>query len=77
MHITSFRLLAAGLVAATLGACAPGMAPTISADGQRALIGAAGGAVAAKAFDGNVAKGALVGAAGGALCDDIGLCPSY
>ena len=45
---------------------------------QRAAIGAGAGAVAAKAFDGNVGKGALAGAAVGALCGDIGLCqPAY
>lgn len=75
MQITSFRLIAAGLVAASLSACAPGAQPTMSANGQRALIGAGAGAVAAKAFDGDVTKGALAGAAVGALCGDLGACP--
>lgn len=79
MQITLLRLAGAAIAAASLSACAPGTAgmygaPAISADGQRALIGAGAGAVAAKAFDGNVAKGALAGAAAGALCDDVGVC---
>ncbi len=76
MEKTSFRLAAVAIVAALVSACAPGTGmPTITADSQRALIGAGAGAVAAKAFDGNLAQGALAGAAVGALCDDVNLCP--
>ena len=79
MQNTLFRVAGAAVVAASLSACAPGAngtygMPAISPDGQRALIGAGAGAVAAKAFDGNVTKGALAGAAVGALCDDVGMC---
>lgn len=68
------RLAVAGVVAASLGACAPGTYQTMSPDAQRALIGAGAGAVAAKAFDEDVGKGALVGGAAGALCDDFMVC---
>ena len=37
-------------------------------------VPAGAGAVAAKAFDEDVGKGAVIGAAGGALCDDFGVC---
>jgi len=72
--LSFLRLGAAGLTLATLTACAPGTYQTMSPDAQRALIGAGAGAVAAKAFNENVGKGALIGAAGGALCDDLGVC---
>ena len=79
MRTLPLRLSAAALVAALVAGCAPGggMQP-MSPNVQRAAIGAGAGAVAAKAFDGNVGKGALAGAAVGALCGDIGLCqPTY
>ncbi|MDK3018108.1 hypothetical protein [Pseudodonghicola flavimaris] len=50
------------------------LAGCLDNDGERALAGAAVGAIAADAFDHNVAAGAAIGAAGGALCDDAGLC---
>lgn len=64
--------LAAAAVLGLLAACTQPVQST--PDANRALIGAAAGAVAAKAFDQNVGKGALVGAAAGALCDDAGVC---
>lgn len=74
MQSTIFRLGAAGIIAATLSACAPGTYPPLSADAQRAGLGVVGGAVAAKAFGEDPVKGALVGGAAGALCDDFGVC---
>jgi len=59
---------------ATLFAAALTISGCVQSDLERAGIGAATGAVAAAAFDGNIATGALVGAAGGALCDDVRLC---
>ncbi len=79
MRTLPLRLSAVALVAAVVAGCAPanGIQP-MPANVQRAAIGAGAGAVAAKAFDGNVGKGALAGAAVGALCGDIGLCqPAY
>ncbi|MHA6267237.1 hypothetical protein [uncultured Aliiroseovarius sp.] len=42
-------------------------------DMQRAGVGAATGAVVAKATSGNLLTGAVIGAGAGALCDDVGL----
>lgn len=50
------------------------LAGCLENDSQRALAGAAVGALAADAMDRNVAAGAAIGAAGGALCDDAGVC---
>jgi len=61
------RISAALILATALSGC-------LETDGERALAGAAGGAILADAFDGNVLAGAAVGAAGGALCDDVNLC---
>lgn len=75
----TLRICAVTLCAAIVAGCTaqPGM-PAMSAKSQRALVGAGAGAIAAKAFDEDVAKGALAGAAIGALCDDVGLCqPAY
>lgn len=67
---------AALLVVSALAACQPGT--YASADSQRAVIGAVGGAVTAKAFDRDPVTGAVAGAAAGALCDDAGICrPAY
>ncbi len=73
---TSLRLAGAVLVIAGLAACDQGYggAPYMSADAQRALVGAGAGAVTAKAFDQDLATGAVLGAAAGALCDDAGVC---
>jgi osmotically inducible lipoprotein OsmB len=43
-------------------------------DGERALAGAAAGAVIADVTDNNVVTGAAIGGLGGAVCDDVGLC---
>ena len=72
---TSFRLVGAVLPVAALSACQQGYGGGyMSADAQRALVGAGAGAVAAKAFDEDVGTGAVLGAAAGALCDDAGVC---
>lgn len=68
------KTLAALSTVGLLAACAQPGAVQTTPDANRALIGAAAGAVAAKAFDENVGKGALLGAAAGALCDDAGVC---
>ncbi|RLL65375.1 hypothetical protein [Paenirhodobacter hankyongi] len=60
-------ILLALLAGAALAGC-------METDGQRALAGAAAGAVVADATDNNAIAGAAIGAAGGALCDDMGLC---
>ncbi len=43
-------------------------------DTERAVAGAAAGAVVADVLDTNVVAGAAIGAGAGALCDDAGLC---
>lgn len=69
------RLAAVGLIAATLGACTDQYGRPVQADPnlRNAAVGAAAGAVAAKAFDGDAAKGALGGAALGALACPVGM----
>ncbi|WP_432449292.1 hypothetical protein [Aliiroseovarius marinus] len=42
-------------------------------DLHRAGLGAATGAVVAKATSGNLLTGAVIGAGAGALCDDVGM----
>lgn len=77
MRKLTFRLSAVVLGAALVAGCAPGQT-AMSPNAQRAAIGAGAGAIAAKAFDEDVTKGALAGATVGALCGDIGLCqPTY
>lgn len=64
----STKLLLAGILAASaLSGC-------METDGQRALAGAAGGAIIADATDNNAIAGAALGAGAGALCDDMGIC---
>ncbi|GAB4386541.1 hypothetical protein [Albidovulum sp.] len=46
-------------------------------DGERALAGAAAGALIADATENNVVAGAAIGGAAGALCDDAGVCRNY
>lgn len=76
MRKLTLRLSAVILGAALVAGCAPGQ--TMSPTAQRAAIGAGAGAIAAKAFDEDVTKGALAGATVGALCADFGLCqPTY
>ena len=65
-----FKLTATGVLVASLSACA-GVGDT---DGERAIIGAATGAVIADVTDNDVATGAVVGAAAGVFCDDAGIC---
>lgn len=65
---TLFKLVAAGALVASVAACG-------TTDSERALSGAAIGAVAADLMDENVLAGAGVGAAAGALCNDAGACP--
>lgn len=69
------RLAVVGLVAATLGACTDQYGQPVQANPnvRNAAIGAAAGAVAAKAFDGDATKGALGGAALGALACPAGV----
>ena len=50
------------------------LAGCLDTDAERALAGAAAGAIIADATGNSAAAGAAVGAAGGALCDDAGLC---
>lgn len=47
----------------------------LQTDTERALAGAAAGAIIADATDNSVLTGAALGAAGGAVCDDVNLCP--
>ena len=58
-------------VIATLGlsACAG-----IDTDGERALVGAGAGALAASATGNDTTTGALAGAVAGSLCDDVNVC---
>ncbi|MBC7137739.1 MAG: hypothetical protein H5U17_03155 [Defluviimonas sp.] len=65
MRNTKFILAAIGLSA---------LAGCMETDSQRALAGAAAGAVIADATDNNAVAGAALGAGAGALCDDAGIC---
>ncbi len=56
------------LLAATL------VSGCMSTDGERALAGAAAGALVADATDENMAAGAALGALAGTFCDDAGVC---
>lgn len=60
-------LLAALLACGALAGC-------MQTDGQRAIAGAAAGALIADATDNNALTGAAIGAAAGAVCDDAGVC---
>jgi hypothetical protein len=62
MHYTKF-VLAAVLVG--------GLAGCMQTDGERALAGAAAGAVIADATDNSVITGAALGGLAGATCDDL------
>ncbi|WP_434288101.1 hypothetical protein [Celeribacter sp. SCSIO 80788] len=50
------------------------LAGCMQTDGERALAGAAAGAVVADATDNNVLTGAALGALAGTYCDDAGIC---
>ena len=67
-NMPSIKILIAASSLAILAGC------QMSADGQRAAVGAGIGAVGAAALGGNVVTGAAAGAAVGALCDDFGVC---
>ncbi|MBC7157099.1 MAG: hypothetical protein H5U20_06250 [Rhodobacteraceae bacterium] len=58
----------AGLAIATL------VSGCLYTDGERALAGAAGGALVADAMDENMVAGAALGGLAGTYCDDAGLC---
>ncbi|TCP62976.1 hypothetical protein EV663_101239 [Rhodovulum bhavnagarense] len=62
-----FKAIGAVCALALLGGC-------MSNDGERALAGAAAGAVVADVLDESALVGAAVGAAVGATCDDMGVC---
>jgi osmotically inducible lipoprotein OsmB len=48
-----------------------GLAGCLQTDGERALAGAAAGAIIADAFDKSVLTGAALGALAGTYCDDL------
>ncbi|NIY78174.1 MULTISPECIES: glycine zipper 2TM domain-containing protein [unclassified Celeribacter] len=50
------------------------LAGCLQTDGERALAGAAAGAVVADATDNNALTGAALGALAGTYCDDAGIC---
>ncbi|MEM1237608.1 MAG: hypothetical protein AAGI10_11595 [Pseudomonadota bacterium] len=50
------------------------LAGCLDNDAERAVAGAAGGAIVSDALGGSAAAGAVVGAAAGAFCDDAGVC---
>ena len=62
-----FKVLAAPLLVLALAGC-------LENDTERAVAGAAAGAVVADVLDENVVAGAAIGGAAGALCDDAGIC---
>lgn len=51
-----------------------GSVAACDSDAERGLVGAAGGAVVAKAIDADVLTGAIIGGAAGVFCDDAGVC---
>jgi hypothetical protein len=61
------KFLVAAALVTTLAGC-------LQTDGERAIAGAAVGALAADALDENIVAGAALGAAGGAFCNDVGIC---
>ncbi len=61
------KLILLGLIATSLSAC-------LGNDPERALAGAATGAVIATATGGDLLMGAAIGAGTGALCDDLRVC---
>lgn len=60
-------------IGAVLAATLP-LTGCLETDAERAVAGAAAGAVVADATDNPVLGGAIIGAAGGAFCDDLGVC---
>ena len=65
--MNTVKFLVAAAFVASLSGC-------LDTDGERAVAGAAAGAVIADVADTSVAGGAIAGAAAGALCDDVGIC---
>jgi hypothetical protein len=51
------------------------LAGCLETETERALAGAAAGAVLADATENSVLTGAVLGAGAGAFCDDVNLCP--
>jgi len=49
------------------------LAACVTGDGNRALVGAAGGAVAGEVLFDEPLAGAAIGAAGGYFCDELGV----
>ncbi|MBW0157448.1 hypothetical protein OE699_03435 [Sedimentimonas flavescens] len=62
-----YSVLVAVLAVSVLSGC-------YATEGQRALGGAAAGALIADATDTNVVAGAAIGALAGTYCDDMGVC---
>ncbi|MEO1796867.1 MAG: hypothetical protein AAFR53_07615 [Pseudomonadota bacterium] len=50
------------------------LAGCLDTDAERAVAGAAGGAVIDRALGGSGATGAVIGGAAGVFCDDAGVC---
>ena len=63
----SIKLLGAIALATLVSGC-------MQTDGERALAGAAAGALVADATDENMVAGAALGALAGTYCDDAGIC---
>jgi osmotically inducible lipoprotein OsmB len=60
-------------ILAVVGLVAP-LAGCLETDTERAVAGAAAGALIADATDNNVVAGAAIGGLAGATCDDMGVC---
>lgn len=56
-----------------LAASALALSGCVTGDGNRALAGAAGGALAGEVLFDEPLAGAAIGAAGGFFCDDLGV----
>lgn len=65
--MTARSLALIALLPLALSAC-------LRTDGERALAGAAGGAVIGSATGGSPVTGAVIGGAAGYFCDDLGVC---
>ena len=63
----AFKLSAALFALVALAGC-------LNTDAERAIAGAAAGAVVADAIGQDGTTGAIVGGAAGAFCDDVGVC---
>ncbi|MCH2075664.1 MAG: hypothetical protein MK180_02100 [Rhodobacteraceae bacterium] len=65
MQIIKFTVAASAI--AFLAGC-------LSTDAERAVAGAAAGAIISDATGGSATTGAIIGGAAGAFCDDAGVC---